>query len=128
MNYYISVLKKYAVFNGRARRAEYWYFVLFTTLISFILGVVEAFGLVGPVVAFCENIFGVPGRGGMLANMYELIVVIPYVAVSIRRMHDVNKSGWFILVPIYNLVLAVKDGTDGKNKYGQDPKKAKDIV
>jgi len=58
---------------------------------------------------------------------YQLAILIPSIAVGVRRMHDVNKSGWFILIPIYNLILAVTDGTKGDNKYGHDPKATEKI-
>ncbi|EOR95430.1 protein of unknown function DUF805 [Arcticibacter svalbardensis MN12-7] len=58
----------------------------------------------------------------LLYNIYSFAVLIPSIAVGVRRMHDVNKSGWFLLIPIYNLILAFTDGTPGENAYGQDPK------
>jgi uncharacterized membrane protein YhaH (DUF805 family) len=58
----------------------------------------------------------------VLANIYTLVVLIPSIAVGVRRMHDVGKSGWFILIPIYNLILAFTEGEKGENVYGTDPK------
>jgi len=105
MNYYLQVLKNYAQFNGRARRSEYWYFVLFSTIVS-----------VG--LTALDLVLGT----GFLNSLYSLAVLIPSIAVGIRRMHDVDKSGWFILIPIYNLILACTEGTKGDNEYGPDPK------
>ena len=105
MNYYLKVLRNYATFSGRARRSEYWYFVLFNAIISFVFG-------------FVCGLMQVPE----LANLYTLAVFIPSIAVGVRRMHDVGKSGWFLLIPIYNLILAVTDGENGENQYGPDPK------
>lgn len=105
MNYFLEVLKKYAVFSGRARRSEYWYFALFTTIISIIFLVLD-------------SVLGLK----FLNTIYSLAVLIPSIAVGVRRMHDVDKSGWFILIPIYNLILACTDGTNGENAYGPDPK------
>jgi uncharacterized membrane protein YhaH (DUF805 family) len=105
MNYYIKVLQNYATFSGRARRSEYWYFFLFNVIIAFILGFVGALM-----------------RTTILSNIYSLAVLIPSIAVAIRRMHDVGKSGWFVLIPIYKLILACTDGTKGDNEYGADPK------
>jgi uncharacterized membrane protein YhaH (DUF805 family) len=105
MNYYITVLQNYANFNGRARRSEYWYFVLFNAIISFGIGFVG--GLLGVTI---------------LSTVYSVAVIIPAIAVGVRRMHDVGKSGWFLLIPIYNLVLACSDGDKGDNAYGPDPK------
>ena len=108
MNYYLTVLKKFAVFNGRARRSEYWYFVLFNLLIAIVLTLIdEAIGT------------------RLLNNIYSLTVLIPGIAVGVRRMHDVNKSGWYLLIPIYNLILALTPGTIGDNEYGEDPKGSK---
>ena len=105
MNYYITVLQNYANFNGRARRSEYWYFVLFNIIIS--IGI----GFVGGFIGFT-----------LLSTIYSVGVLVPSIAVAVRRMHDVGKSGWFILIPIYNLVLVCSDGDKGDNAYGPDPK------
>ena len=105
MNYYLKVLQNYATFGGRARRSEYWYFILFNTIISFGLGFVA--GLM---------------QVNWISNIYTLAVLIPSIAVAVRRMHDVGKSGWFALVPIYNLILACTNGVQGDNEYGADPK------
>lgn len=105
MNYYLKVLKNYATFSGRARRKEYWMFVLFNTIFAFV------FGLVCGLIELPE-----------LANLYSLAVLLPSIAVGVRRMHDVGKSGWFLLIPIYNFILAVTEGEKGENQYGQDPK------
>lgn len=114
MNYYIDVLKKYATFSGRATRSEYWYFVLFNIIIGIILGVIS--GVIGD-------------KYNILGNVYQLFVFIPSLAVLVRRLHDVNKSGWFIfigLIPlvgaIWLLVLACTDSQSGSNQYGSNPK------
>ncbi|MEM1320627.1 MAG: DUF805 domain-containing protein [Bacteroidota bacterium] len=113
MQWYIKVLKNYAVFDGRARRSEYWYFVLFNFIISFAIGFVEgALGMVDPVT----------GGGGIFSAVYSFGVLIPSIAVGVRRMHDVGKSGWFLLIPIYNFILTVTEGEVGENEYGRDPK------
>ena len=105
MNYYLKVLQNYATFTGRARRSEYWYFVLFNIIIAI------AFG-------FVCGLIRVPD----LAYLYNLAILIPSISVGVRRMHDVGKSGWFLLIPIYNLILTVTEGEKGENKYGPDPK------
>ena len=106
MEWYLKVVRdNYANFNGRARRKEYWMFCLFNCIISFGLG-------------FIGGLTGIT----MLSNIYALAVLIPSIAVAIRRMHDVGKSGWFILIPIYNLILAVTDSESGENQYGGSPK------
>jgi uncharacterized membrane protein YhaH (DUF805 family) len=106
MNWYLEVLKKYAVFSGRARRSEYWYFFLFNILIA------VALVLLGALI-----------HNTILNTLYSLAVLIPGIAVGVRRMHDVGKSGWYLLIPIYSLVLACTDGNTGTNEYGQDPKR-----
>jgi len=105
MNYYFKVLQNYATFSGRARRSEYWYFSLFNVIIAIVLGIIG--GLMGTTV---------------ISNIYTLVILIPGIAVAVRRMHDVGKSGWFILIPIYNLILACTNGVSGDNEYGADPK------
>lgn len=114
MNYYLSVLKKYAVFSGRSRRAEYWYFTLFNIIIVIILTIISA------VVGDNYNILGI---------LYGLAVLIPGIAVSVRRLHDVGKSGWMLLIaliplvgPIWLLILMLSDSNPGNNKYGPNPK------
>jgi uncharacterized membrane protein YhaH (DUF805 family) len=106
MKWYLDALKKYAVFSGRARRKEYWYFALF----YFLLAIIIAF-------------IGIYIRIPVLYTLFVLAMLIPSLAVSVRRMHDVNKSGWFLLIPIYSLILAFTDGNQGPNRYGSDPKR-----
>ncbi len=106
MKWYLLVLKKYAVFQGRARRKEYWYFFLFNLLFAY-------------AVLFFSIWIKLPS----LYLIYVLASLIPGIAVGVRRMHDVNKSGWFILIPIYNLILCCTDGTQGSNQYGEDAKR-----
>ena len=105
MNYYLKVLQNYATFSGRARRSEYWYFFLFNAIISVVFG-------------FVCGLMQVP----QLSSIYTLAVLLPSIAVGVRRMHDVGKSGWFLLIPIYNFILACTDGVQGDNEYGTDPK------
>ena len=105
MHYFIKCLQNYATFSGRARRAEYWYFFLFNMLFAFAVGFIAAF----------TNIAN-------LDLVYSLALLIPGIAVAVRRMHDVGKSGWFMLIPIYNLILALTPGEEGENEYGPDPK------
>ncbi len=113
MNWYIEVLKKYAVFSGRARRKEYWMFFLFNIIISFVLG-------------FIEGLAGLPGA---LSGLYSLAVLIPGIAVSVRRLHDTNRSGWWLLIglvpfigAIVLLIFMLQDGQPGDNRYGPNPK------
>lgn len=105
MNYYIDVLKNYAVFTGRARRKEFWMFVLFNCIVSFVIG-------------FIGGLTKMP----FLANIYSLAVFVPTIAVGARRLHDINRSGWWQLLPIVNIVFFCFDGTPGENRFGPDPK------
>ena len=107
--YFIGVFRKYAVFKGRARRAEYWWFTLFNTIFSVVLTVIDS--------VFDIHILG---NQGLLGTLWSLAVLIPAYSVLARRMHDCNKSGWFVLVPIYNFILCCTEGSDGSNKYGPD--------
>lgn len=113
MNHYFSVLKKYATFTGRAHRAEYWMFFLFNFIIAVVLSAVDA--LVGSPL--------------ILISIYLLAVLIPSIAVGIRRMHDTSRSGWWLLIVLVPLVggiwffvLTVLDSTPGDNQYGPNPK------
>ena len=121
MNWYLKVLKQYADFKGRARRKEYWMFFLFNIIF-------------GAVAVIIDNIAGtaVSSAGyGIFYGLYSLAVFIPSLAVAVRRLHDIGKSGWMLLVglipiigPIWLLVLMVTDSNPGNNKYGQNPKEA----
>jgi len=119
MNWYLEVLKKYAVFSGRARRKEYWFFILFNIIISLALGAID--GLMG---SYNESA-GV----GLLGGIYSLAVLIPGIAVTVRRLHDTGRSGWWfliVLVPVIGalvlLVFMVLDSKPGQNQYGANPK------
>ena len=82
MDWYLQVLQKYAVFEGRARRKEYWFFALFNFIISIVISAVES---------------GI-GTGGILGLIYVLGVFLPSVGVGIRRLHDTDRSGWWLLI------------------------------
>ncbi len=98
MSWYLEVLKKYTVFSGRAGRPEFWYFVLFNFIISVVLLLID-------------RAIGTASAGsGLLEGLYSLAVLVPSIAVGIRRMHDTNRSGWWILLPIVNLVFYATDG------------------
>jgi uncharacterized membrane protein YhaH (DUF805 family) len=119
MGWYLEALKKYAVFGGRSRRREYWYFVLFSLVVSLLLSAVDA--LLGT--------FSSSTNVGLLGGIYGLAIIIPSIAVSVRRLHDVDRTGWWVLislVPVIGtlvlLVFAVLDGTPGENRFGPNPK------
>ncbi|WP_320823674.1 DUF805 domain-containing protein [Reinekea sp.] len=121
MNWYLNVFRKYSVFKGRSRRKEYWFFFLFNILISIVLGIID--GLTGT--------FSPESGLGLLGVIFMLAVLIPSLAVSIRRLHDTNRSGWWLLIsliPIIGTIVIIvfmaSDSKPGDNKYGENPKLA----
>ena len=123
MKWYLKAFKHYSDFEGRARRTEYWMFVLFNTIFTL-------------VAIALDNILGITLQGtpyGLLYLLYALIVFIPSLALAIRRLHDVGKSGWMVLISlipiiggIWLLVLMVTDSQPGENEYGPNPKEVGD--
>jgi uncharacterized membrane protein YhaH (DUF805 family) len=127
MNYYLIVLKNYATFTGRARRSEYWYFVLFNFLFAIAAMLLDH--LIGDTFVINSISGPVNTMYGYVYVLYALAVFLPGLAVAVRRLHDVGKSGWFfliILIPfigaIWLLVLFFTDSNPGINKYGPNPK------
>lgn len=113
MNWYMSVIKDYAVFSGRARRKEYWMFLLFNIIIAIAIGFID----------------GATGGDGVIGIIYSLAVLIPHIAVSVRRLHDTNRSGWWLLlvfIPLLGgiiiLIFLVLEGDSEENRYGKNPK------
>ena len=113
MSWYLEVLKKYAVFSGRARRAEYWYFLLFNLIVVIVLSIIDA----------------AAGTNPLLTGIYTLAVLLPSIGVAIRRLHDTGRSGWWILIALIPLIGAivllvfyVQDSEGGVNVYGPNPK------
>lgn len=104
MDRYTSVLKKYTQFTGRADKAEFWYFIAINFIISFVLS------FVGGIIGFT-----------LLGFLFSLAILLPSLAVGVRRMHDVGKSGWYFLIPFYNLYLAIMDSEPVPNQYGLAP-------
>jgi uncharacterized membrane protein YhaH (DUF805 family) len=119
MNWFLEALKKYAVFSGRSRRKEYWMFTLFYLIFAV-------------AAAILDNLLGMAVEDigyGPLYGLFVIAMLIPSLAVSVRRLHDVGKSGWMILIAlipivggIWLLVLLVSDSDEGANKYGPSPK------
>jgi len=126
MQWYLKVLKQYADFTGRARRTEFWMFVLFNFIASIVLNLVDV--LIG-TANFSTTSTGFSVTGGLLSTIYALAVLVPSLAVSVRRLHDTDKSGWWVLlalIPIVGAIILIvwfaSDGTPGANRYGPDPK------
>ena len=123
MNHYITALKKYATFSGRATRSEYWYFVLiYSITYTILMGIDFAIG------TFSKQLMENGSFLGFLSTAYSLVLFLPSLAVTVRRLHDINKSGWwvlFVLVPIIGFILLVVylcTNSKEDNKYGINPK------
>ena len=113
MDWYLLVIQRYVEFTGRSRRQEYWMFVLFNLIIAIVLSVIE-------------NAIGLKG---FFSTIYSLAVLLPSLGVSVRRLHDTNRSGWWLLIALIPLVGAivllvfmVQDSQPGANEYGANPK------
>ncbi len=115
MHYYTDVLKKYAIFSGRARRKEYWMFTLFNVIISIVISIIG--GLI-----FRNSL-------NFIYYIYLLAVLLPGIAVMVRRLHDTSRSAhflWFLLIPFVGPIIVIVflflDSTPGDNRYGPNPK------
>ena len=156
IKYYLAALKKYATFSGRARRKEYWYFALMNWIISFCLSLPFLCSYLNIIFQTISSIDTLPTEDELLlatltnmspisivlyllAMLYQLAIFIPSLALWVRRLHDIGKSGKFLLLilvffiplvnilacivlPILFLVWACTDSQIGENKYGADPK------
>lgn len=119
MQWYVAVLKKYAVFEGRSRRKEYWMFQLWSLVFTFALMIVDAMA----------GMFDQESGFGVLSGIYLVAVLIPNLSVGCRRLHDINRSGWWQLIgliPIIGTIIMIvwcaTDGNAGDNRFGSDPK------
>lgn len=119
MNWYLQALRQYAVFEGRARRKEYWFFALFNLIAIVLLAIVDE----------QAGTFSEQAEIGLFSGLYLLAVFIPGLAVSVRRLHDIGRSGWWVLIGILPLlgglvllVFAALDSQPGANQYGPNPK------
>lgn len=119
MDWFVGALKKYAVFEGRARRREYWFFVLFAVLIHIVLNVVDRM----------LGLYSAANGIGILGGIFGLAILIPSLAVGARRLHDTGRSGWWLLIGLIPLIGAIVlivfflfDSQPGTNAYGPNPK------
>ncbi len=124
--YFLDTIKyRYAKFDGRASRSEFWYFTLFYTLISIALAFVD-FLMINPMLGATPD---QAARGGLLQILFALAMLLPSIAVAVRRLHDIGKSGWWYLIafipivgPFVLLYFFVLDSQPGSNQYGPNPK------
>ena len=119
MDWFVGALKKYAVFEGRARRREYWFYVLFWVIIAVVLNVVDR------MLGFYSTEMSM----GMLGGIFWLATLLPSLAVGARRLHDTGRSGWWLLIgliPIIGMIVLIVffalDSQPGTNAYGPNPK------
>lgn len=117
-DYFLYVVKNYFVFSGRARRKEYWFYTLFYAIFSIILTIVEK--MLGLTVGMYQI--------GILSTLFGLALLLPGLGVLARRLHDIDKSAWWILIgfvpligPIILIIFACIKGTEGPNRFGEDP-------
>ncbi len=112
MEWYFGALQKYGQFSGRARRKEYWMFILFNIIVACVMAGID----------------GVLGTGGILYAIYALAVFIPGLAVTVRRLHDTGRSGWWfllVLIPLVGIAVFVfmcLEGAQEENEFGSNPK------
>jgi len=112
-----TCFNKYATFQERAARSEFWYFALFQFIANLVLGYVDAFFL-----------FGAGGDISVLSSLFGLAVFIPSISVAVRRLHDIDRSGWWwwlLIIPLIGWIILIiwyaTKGTDGRNRFGADP-------
>ena len=117
MSWYITALKKYAVFSGRSRRREFWWFILVNAIIGAILS--------------CLGDNSDPNAWNVIAWIYGVLLIVPSIAVQVRRLHDTGRTGWWWLIglipvvgAIVLIVFSVLDSEPGMNQYGPNPKGA----
>lgn len=129
MNLMFQPLRKYADFQGRARRSEFWLFWLFCFVVGFVLQIIG--GAMGGMADPTNPMGFYSSPAGIVLMLFWLAVLIPSIAVAIRRLHDTNRSGWWLLIALIPfigalvlLVFYVLPGTVGPNKFGEDPKGA----
>jgi uncharacterized membrane protein YhaH (DUF805 family) len=118
-----TCLQKYVTFSGRARRSEYWFFVLFTVIVGIVAGVID--GILGT-----RSSMGT----GLVQGLAQLALLLPGIAVGVRRLHDTNRSGWWLLIGLIPVVGAIVlivffvQDSHGDNQYGPSPKGVGDVA
>jgi uncharacterized membrane protein YhaH (DUF805 family) len=124
MEWMLMPYRRYAEFSGRSRRKEYWMFYLLVVIVYVILSIIMSMGAptIDPYTGEISGGGALYTIGLGLLGVFALGSFIPSLAVSIRRMHDQDRSGWWILCPIANIIFLFIDGTPGTNRFGPDPK------
>lgn len=124
MNWFLIAVEKYATFSGRSQRAEYWYYILFYLLLLVGLSYIDR------LTGTYNELFGV----GLLSGVCALGLMMPSLAVAIRRLHDTGRSGWWLLlglIPLVGslilLIFYVQDSQPGENAYGPNPKETASV-
>lgn len=115
MDYFIDGLSEFANFKSRARRKDFWMFHLWCVIVGVFVGVTAGLTMG-------------PKNAAFIANVYNVGLILPSLAITVRRLHDVNKSGWFMFVPFYGFYLMFVEGDKGDNRFGTDPKAPLDMT
>ncbi len=126
-SYFVDIIKnKYFQFEGRAPRREYWFFVLFSVIIGLVLGLID--GILGTGLTLGTDPMGRPIQVGILGILFNLALFIPSIAIGVRRMHDIGKSGWWLLIPLVPIIgifillyFLVVPSQEDDNEYGSYP-------
>jgi uncharacterized membrane protein YhaH (DUF805 family) len=137
VSWYLKVLNQYVDFRGRARRREFWMFWLVTVIVVAVLGVIDSLLHTDNAMGaqhrngIFDGIFLFPSSVGLISGIYVLLTFLPTLAVMVRRLHDRDHTGWWVLIlliPIIGflvmLVFTLSEGTRGPNRHGADPKAA----
>ncbi|KDA03099.1 DUF805 domain-containing protein [Hyphomonas oceanitis] len=106
-----NVMNRYAAFDGRTSRREFWHYVSIAFIISITLSILSEIPYLGAIFS-------------LLSLLISLALLLPGIGIAIRRMHDIEQSGIMVLIPIYNIYLACQPGTPGTNRFGPEPAKA----
>jgi uncharacterized membrane protein YhaH (DUF805 family) len=124
MDWMLMPYRRYADFSGRSQRKEYWMFYLLVVIVYVVASVIMGMGApsIDPVTGEVSGGGALATVGAGILGLFLLGSFIPSLAVSIRRMHDQDRSGWWILCPIANIIFLFIDGTPGPNRFGPDPK------